>query len=568
MKTKVIVKREILDIVSDKKYMMSLTLQFLLLLAIVPTFSSYLAEEGFTLPAPTMKNFVPIGVMDQSGQSEILKRALLENERLEVYTYDYFPFRELRKGSIVAAIQIPENYDEDSLEQLSIILVISSSNFKEQSAEDAIQQSLSEASAEISARRKSALGIETKDIMMERRWLKPVVIEREGSRYSSFFLGYLIPLILFFPIFMSSSLIVDSVVGEKERKTIEMLLAAPIKRSRIILGKFTAIYGFITLQVLFWLLALRIEGIFIASPIKVFLLLAAINLGLTATAFLLATYSKTVKEANIAMMLLYVMVFVFLTTSLSLEFFNPKHFFELSPFNSLSRLAIGEAVGGFTYGFLVLGLGAYSAVVAIATSRLMERDDVIFGPRPSLFTLLGDSVEGIISKFHKTPAFAASLVAFASGVLAIPLSLLMEVSAGVLFLYIFGYSEVTLVGMILVFAFIEESLKPIALYSLQERRRWITNAKSGAIYGAISGFSFFLLENAFVIFFLFFSFPQMIFRILTLRTGSTLLIHLASSGIVGIGISKSRSRSGIVPFLLLATGIHAIYNLMLLGLVI
>ncbi len=555
-----IAKKELLEILYDRKYVLGFTLQFLLLLAVVPAFSSYLSEEGFRLPAPTMRNFVPIGVVDHSEKSDVLIAALRENERLELFFFDSFPTRELEEGGIAAVVEIPPAYDERALLRLPVAVTIASSSIKGDSAKDAIERSIADASSRLGERRKAILQVDTKEIVVERRFLRPVVVEREGSRYSSFFLGYLIPIVLFFPIFTSSSLVVDALVGEKERKTIEMLLAAPARRSDIVSGKFIAIYGLITLQVLAWLAALRLEGIAIANLWAVFLLLAAVNLALTATAFVLATFSRTVKEASIALMLLYVAVFVFLITSLTMEFFNPQRFLEFSPFNSISRLALGETVSAPSYAISLVALGAYSVIAMWASSALMGRDDIIFGPRPELMSLLSDGMEDILARLHGRPILGGAAVAFVSGVVAIPLSLALEIASGVLLLYVFGYGEFAIIAMILIFALIEESLKPIALYALQARRHWLGDARTAALFGSMAGLSFFILENAFVVLLLLFSFPSLIFRILTLRTGSTLLLHLITSGIVGVGISRGRFHY----FLALATSIHAAYNLTLL----
>ncbi len=559
-----IARKEFADIVSDRKYMVSLTIQLIFLLAVIPTFSSYLAEEGFRLPAPTMKNFVPIGLVDHSGRATVLLNALQENERLVVENYaDLSRAREdLARGKIVALLVLDERYDEDSLRRLPLTLYISASSIKSESARDAIEKSLREASNIISARRRAELGVETAGVVVQRHFLRPVVIEHEGSRYSSFFLGYLIPIVLFFPIFMSSSLIVDSVVGEKERKTIEPLLATPLKRSWILYGKFAAIFGFITLQVLVWLAALTLQGIAIGSMVKVFLLLVALNLALTSTAFCLAAYSRTVKEANILMMLLYVFVFVSLITTLSLEFFNPRSFFELIPFNALSRLATGEGINGITYLSMLVLLGVYSSVAFSGAIRLIQRDDIVYGPRPSPMMLLSDSAAGIMDKFAERPMLGMSAVAIASGILAIPIALALEVSAGILVLYSFGYSATSLILMVASFALIEEAVKPIALYALQRGKARINNATSGAFFGALSGLGFFAAENAFIVLFLLLSFPSMIFRILALRTGSTMIIHMTSSGIVGMGLIRKPGEPPVYHILIAAL-IHAFYNIVL-----
>ena len=136
---------------------------------------------------------------------------------------------------------------------------------------------------------------------------------------------------------------VDSIVGEKEAKTLESLLTSPISRSTIIVGKFLAVWVFLSSQVLLWIWGLGLVGVPISNVIQTFLLLASVNALVIATAFLLALYSPGMKSANISLMLMYVVVFTGLVTSLSIEFFNPRPFFEMVPFNAISRLSVVKA---------------------------------------------------------------------------------------------------------------------------------------------------------------------------------------------------------------------------------
>ncbi len=563
----IILKKELKDILSNRKYMAGLIIQLALLLTIIPAFSSILAENNLALPAPTMKDFVPVGVVWHQGQLKdtVLGQELSQNERLDITYYDSFPVEDLKNGKIAAVIEIPYGYDETALKKLFVKVTILSSNIKRESAYDAITDSIDRASSIISRDWKSRLELDdTAPIIIERQFLKPVVIEKEGSRFSSFFLGYLIPIVLFFPIFMSGSLIVDSMVGERERKTIESLLTSPIKRSSIVFGKFVNVFGFITIQCLIWLLAISIQGIPVTNLTRVFVLLAALNAGVISTAFFLATYSKSVKEANISLMLMYVFVFTAIILSLSVEFFNPIKLFEINPFNSISRLVVGTPVGQFTYLFQIFVLGIYSGILTYFTSKIFERDDIIFGPRPGVFQLFSDTVDSILDRFEKRPGLGISLVSIFSGLVSLPISLLLEISLGVVLLYIFGYGNLSLFLMIIAFAIIEEFMKPLVLMSIRVRRpNLISDPGKWAGYGALCGFSFFLFENIFVVLMALLSVPSMILGILTMRAGTTLVIHAVSSGIVGLGISKTRSF--YLYLFLLAAGIHALYNLVIVG---
>lgn len=55
-------------------------------------------------------------------------------------------------------------------------------------------------------------------------------------------------------------MLVDSIVGEKERKTGEILVAMPISQAQIVLGKGMAVVLTIAIQVALWILILLIAG--------------------------------------------------------------------------------------------------------------------------------------------------------------------------------------------------------------------------------------------------------------------------------------------------------------------
>jgi RsiW-degrading membrane proteinase PrsW (M82 family) len=118
--------------------------------------------------------------------------------------------------------------------------------------------------------------------------------------------------------------------------------------------------------------------------------------------------------------------------------------------------------------------------------------------------------------------------------------------------------------MVFAFALVEEVMKPLALFSVAQRKPgWIKKTREGFFYGSISGLGFFIFESLFAALLFFSQFPGLIIKILSLRIGTTLLIHALSSGIVGIGISRlGRGEKGLFFFLLITAAlIHGIYNL-------
>jgi ABC-2 type transport system permease protein len=553
-----IIKHELEDIVFNKRYMVGFIVQLLLLITLVPIFSSQLAESNPGLLTPDVKEFIPIGVMPISNKSSILMHELLSEEKLDVTIYHRNPMDKLMSGEIAALVVIPRAYDEEAIREIPVWLIVSSSNPKRESVSDVLITLFARASKKISEERKEKLGIKTSEpITIKRKLLKPPLIEKDGNRFSSFFIGYLIPIALFFPIFMSGGLIIDSVVGEKEKKTIESLLSVPIRRGWIIVGKIAGIYSWISLQCLIWLVILRVFGIPFSNFWGIFIFLSLTNLAAISTAFALAVYSSNVKEANISLMLFYVFVFMSLIVSLSLEFFNPRGFYDFIPFNIISSLSVGESINTVALVVVPLLLLLYSLSLLRINIGLFSRDDIIFGPRPPVGELFDHGIEAILKKFEKSPVLGRCVISIFSGVLALPLSFVLQMSIGLTLLYFLGYSVTVIVILVLVFALIEEILKPMALFSPK-----MAGEKFLGLYGSLAGLAFFAAESFFIAFLSFFSMPWPVYRIITLRMGTTLLVHVVSSGIVGRGISKGRWS---IIYILAATTIHAAYNLAIIG---
>jgi ABC-2 type transport system permease protein len=563
-KTLSLAKRELLNTLSNRRYMVGFFIQLLLLLTIVPSLSTVLEEGSLSLPAPTMRGYIPLGLVDHSREGTITREELLRNPKLEVRSFpsQREALRELDRGSLAAVVVLPDGYDEGSLEPLYLKVWTSAKSLKRESALSALDESLAVASSRIAGDRQALLGMESHNpIYLQRHFLRPVVIEKGGARFSSFFLGYLIPLILFFPIFMSGGIVVDSMVGERERGTLEPLLAAPLPRLGIVTGKFLGIFAFIGLQCLLWLTILALRGVPVSNFWEVLILLLAVNGGVISLALLLSVYSSSTKGANISLMFMYVMVFTLLVTSLSLEFFNPRGALALVPFIAVSRLAVGEALPAMTYLGHLLLLAWTAGLFLWTADRLLERDDVALGIKPGLFTLFSLGAGALMRKSLRHPLRVSSALSLLSCFISLPLALLLEISMGLALLYLYGLGEGSMTLMLVLFAAVEEVVKPLPLYALRREMPGFLDEKKGLLLGALSGAGFSILETLFITLAVLFYMPSLVLQIITLRTGTTLLVHVLASGVVGLGVSRSKNRRDLLLPLILATALHVTFNL-------
>lgn len=119
-----------------------------------------------------------------------------------------------------------------------------------------------------------------------------------GSPYYGFTYTVLVPILLFLPVFISGSLIVDSVTEELDRGTLELLRVAPVTTGEIIDGKSLAAVGLAPAQAALWLLLLWVNGVPVANPGTLLLLVAAFATAVVAMGIAIATLSPRRRDAQ------------------------------------------------------------------------------------------------------------------------------------------------------------------------------------------------------------------------------------------------------------------------------
>lgn len=188
--------------------------------------------------------------------------------------------------------------------------------------------------------------------------------------------------LLFLPLFLFGNIIIDSVVGEKERKTAEILVAMPISPGEILLGKGLAVVAISALQVVMWIIVLIAAGFTINNVLLVYLLVVLTAVPIVGLTSIIAAYAKNYKEAGIGITFAYVMVVGFLIVP-ALAYISRKSFSaNISPMTTVMRLFTGEAI---TIPEILMSL-SFVIILSIIffgiATWLFRRDDVLFGPRP------------------------------------------------------------------------------------------------------------------------------------------------------------------------------------------
>ncbi|MGC9468055.1 MAG: ABC transporter permease [Anaerolineae bacterium] len=159
----------------------------------------------------------------------------------------------------------------------------------------------------------------------------------------------LVPLLLFFPAFVTGGMVIDTVSEEMVNRTLETLWSTPVSLNAILLAKMTAALLVSAGQSLLWMGLLTANGIQIARPVAVFALIAMGGVTVAQVAALLSLVFRDRERSQFVYAL-----FILLVASGS-------YLVDASPVILVSRLATSDPTVGWgavlIYGGLALGLG-------------------------------------------------------------------------------------------------------------------------------------------------------------------------------------------------------------------
>jgi ABC-2 type transport system permease protein len=150
----------------------------------------------------------------------------------------------------------------------------------------------------------------------------PVALD--SSYFVELMYGFIVPFVLLLPFFMASNIVTDSVVGERERKTFEVLLMAPLTSYAVIIGKTIPILTFSLLQSVAWIILLDLLKVPIYNSFILFFILLFVGLGFIGVGIIISMLVDSTKEANSAITL----ALVFATFILFVPLFIKAPYFE------------------------------------------------------------------------------------------------------------------------------------------------------------------------------------------------------------------------------------------------
>ncbi len=136
--------------------------------------------------------------------------------------------------------------------------------------------------------------------------------------------GFIVPFVLLLPFFLASNIVTDSIVGERERKTFEILLMAPVSSSMVIIGKILPIFSFAMIQGITWAILLDILGVPIYNLFILILIMILVGLAFIGFGILISMFVDSTKEANsaITLTLMFASFILFIPLFMKVPYFE------------------------------------------------------------------------------------------------------------------------------------------------------------------------------------------------------------------------------------------------------
>lgn len=386
--TKLVFLKELRDIFRDRK---TIFMSLVIPLLIFPLLF-YFMGSSMDQSVKQVEENLKVAVVDSGNSSlsqylgGIEQLKLVESSDVEA---------DIKKGTILAAVEIPDNFDEDIVAEKPTELVIFYDN-----ASQASQMAYSALTNIVEAYSKTVVAqrLQARDISDE--LLTPVVIdarttEDEEKGMGKLLLSMLLPLMLvIFSISGPMGVAVDLGAGEKERGTLEPLLTTQAGRLSLLWGKFFAITVMGLLSTLSSLLGLMISmrqsgGLFQGSAVTIepitILLIGLVTLLLTmffgAVELSISIYARSFKEAQTYISPLMLVSFIPTYATYLLDAKNIDTYYFHIPLANITCL-LKEFLAGIynvshiaiTFAWIII----YIVAAVLFARHMFSKEEVIF----------------------------------------------------------------------------------------------------------------------------------------------------------------------------------------------
>jgi ABC-2 type transport system permease protein len=324
MKITALARKEAQDILSNKIYIMVVFVQILIILG---TFGlalvSSVATDPLLLDQYGITSSLKVGVSEDLRGSELVQD--LESQKVSIIYYNGTEQALKLLGTRLVAVVAVDPASQNITVQMdtaNVFYPVVSVKISDAVGKFQLEKKLEAAGLGPSEIQKIENPVNLEEIKLNTENQADLALD--SSYFVEVMYGFMVPFILLLPFFMASNIVTDSIVGERERKTFEVLLMAPLSSSTVILGKTLPILLFSLVQCGAWVLLLDFLHVPIYNSLLLLFLLFLMGLGFIGLGILISMLVDSTKEANSAITL----ALVFATFILFVPLFIKINFLE------------------------------------------------------------------------------------------------------------------------------------------------------------------------------------------------------------------------------------------------
>jgi ABC-2 type transport system permease protein len=374
MKILALAKKEARDILQNRIYLLVVFVQvFIILGAVGLAAVASVASDPSLLDHFGTTSTIKIGLPQNLNGSTLAQD--LENQKLGLNYYNNTDdAKKLLGKNLVAVIDIsPSGEVIVQADTSNVFYPVASTKIDQAVNKFKTNRTLTNAGLNQSQINTIENPINFKEVNINKDNSVPIALD--SAYFVEVMYGFIVPFILLLPFFLGSNIVTDSVVGEKERKTFEILLMAPLSSYMVIIGKIIPILLFSLIQSVVWILVLDILRVPIYNPILIILVLFFLGLGFIGVGILISMLVDSTKEANSAITLLL----VFATFILFVPLFIKSNFqgiFNFIPTVIMVKMASSPKISSQIVLYLLPTL-IISLIIFLGTVRLFKHERTI-----------------------------------------------------------------------------------------------------------------------------------------------------------------------------------------------
>lgn len=304
MKILTLSRKESRDILSNKIYIMLVIVQLIIIMGAygLALFSSMITDPNM-IDQWQGSSAIKVGITQDLSGSELEKNLKDQNLNL-VYYQTPEEGRNQLGTTMVALIYLNGSQGDIGLETntANVFYPVISEKINQGLDTYLLEQKLSSQGLSSQQIKLIQNPVVLKEVPMNTNQTAPLAID--SSYFVEIMYGFIVPFIVLLPIFLASNIVTDSVVGEKERKTFEVLLMTPLSSYMVVVGKILPVLIFSLLQSAAWIFLLELLKVPIYHSLLLMVLLFFVGLGFIGLGVIISMLVDSTKEANSSITLL------------------------------------------------------------------------------------------------------------------------------------------------------------------------------------------------------------------------------------------------------------------------